>query len=52
MIYVFDDGKIVESGTFSQLTANGGKLAEMWKNYQVSDNVVVTDSFEIVESQL
>lgn len=50
LIYVFEDGKIVESGTFAQLTANGGKLAEMWKNYQVSDNVVVTDSFEIVES--
>ncbi len=50
IIYVFDDGKVVESGTFSELTVSGGRLAEMWKNYQVSENVVIADSFDIVEA--
>jgi ATP-binding cassette, subfamily B, bacterial len=52
VIYVFDDGKIVESGTFTELTASGGRLAEMWRNYQVSDNIVVTESCEIVEATM
>lgn len=33
-IYVFDDGCVVENGTFQSLLARGGKLAEMWRNYQ------------------
>lgn len=50
MIYVFDNGQIVESGTFAELTASGGRLAEMWKNYQVSDTIVVSGDLEIVEA--
>lgn len=50
MIYVFDNGRVVESGTFAELSASGGRLSEMWKNYQVTDNIVVADSIEIVEA--
>jgi ABC-type multidrug transport system fused ATPase/permease subunit len=49
-IYVFDDGRIVESGTFPELLASNGALSEMWKNYQISDNVLVTESCEIVQA--
>ncbi len=49
-IYVFDDGKIIESGSFQELLASDGALSEMWKNYQISDNVLVTDNGEIVEA--
>ena len=34
----------------SELTASGGKLAEMWKNFQVSDAVVISDSLDFVEA--
>lgn len=33
-IYVFDEGCIVEQGTFEQLQASGGILQAMWKQYQ------------------
>jgi ABC-type multidrug transport system fused ATPase/permease subunit len=36
-IYVFEDGKIVESGDFDTLLRNRGLLAHMWRQYQVSD---------------
>lgn len=49
-IYVFDNGKIVENGTFAELIGSGGKLSEMWRNYQISDNIVVVDGLEIVET--
>jgi ATP-binding cassette subfamily B protein len=38
-IYVFDDGRVVEEGTFSELVAAGGPLADMWINYQAAENV-------------
>lgn len=34
-IYVLDNGRVVESGTFSELLAKNGQLAAMWRNYQV-----------------
>jgi ABC-type multidrug transport system fused ATPase/permease subunit len=49
-IYVFDNGKIVESGTFAELIGSGGKLSEMWRNYQISDSIVVVDGFEVAET--
>jgi ABC-type multidrug transport system fused ATPase/permease subunit len=33
-IYVFDDGCVVENGTFQELLARNGQLAGMWHNYQ------------------
>ena len=49
MVYVFDDGRIVESGSFSDLIANQGVLSSMWKNYQISDTIVVSESGEPVK---
>lgn len=36
VVYVLDNGKLVEVGAFSDLIASGGKLAELWKNYQAA----------------
>lgn len=50
LIYVFNDGKIVESGTFAELTQSDGELAEMWRNYQINDageSIVISDSFNL-----
>lgn len=33
-IYVFADGKLIERGSFTELLAENGELAKMWKNYQ------------------
>lgn len=35
-IYVVQDGRIVQSGTFEELKAVKGLFADMWKNYQTS----------------
>lgn len=35
-IYVIEDGRIVESGTRSELNEKDGLFARMWKNYQLS----------------
>ena len=35
-IYVVQDGRIVQSGTFEELKAAKGLFADMWKNYQTS----------------
>ena len=43
-IYVFDDGSIVEDGSFQSLLAEGGKLATMWGKYQASQNNPAEDS--------
>ena len=40
-VYVFEDGCLMESGPFRQLITEGGKLASMWNNYQVTQNDVV-----------
>ena len=32
-IYVLENGRIAESGTFSELTEKNGIFARMWKNY-------------------
>ena len=36
VIYVLDNGKLVEVGTFQELIAGNGKLAQLWKNYQAA----------------
>ena len=33
MIYVFEDGKIAESGDFNSLLIAGGVFAQMWQSY-------------------
>lgn len=38
-IYVFDDGCVVEHGTFQELLQSNGKLAELWRNYQSGASV-------------
>jgi ATP-binding cassette subfamily B protein len=43
-IYVFEDGRVIESGTFSELLARQGKLASMWRKYQASQDYAVTYS--------
>ena len=35
-ILVFDEGKIIERGTHTQLLAQGGRYAAMWRDYQTS----------------
>ena len=39
-IYVFDDGKIVESGDFKSLLQADGQLAAMWREYQTEQSEV------------
>ncbi|HEY9676470.1 MAG TPA: ABC transporter ATP-binding protein [Drouetiella sp.] len=47
-IYVFDNGKLVESGSFSELIAKGGHLAGMWKNYQVvPETIALSDVYKV-----
>lgn len=36
VVYVLDNGKLVEVGSFTDLIAANGKLAELWKNYQAA----------------
>lgn len=36
VVYVLDNGKLVEVGSFTDLIAADGKLAELWKNYQAA----------------
>lgn len=36
LILVFEEGKIIERGTYESLLADGGKYASMWKDYQTS----------------
>ncbi|MCC7530802.1 MAG: ABC transporter ATP-binding protein [Candidatus Melainabacteria bacterium] len=36
IVYVLDNGKLVEVGSFTDLIAGNGKLAELWKNYQAA----------------
>ena len=35
-IYVLEKGRVVEEGTFAELTQGKGKLAEMWAHYEQS----------------
>ena len=35
-IYVIEDGKVAESGSFERLIENGGLFAKMWKDYSTS----------------
>jgi hypothetical protein len=37
LIYVFDDGKVVESGDFDSLVTRRGLFAQMWRNYQAAE---------------
>jgi ABC-type multidrug transport system fused ATPase/permease subunit len=34
-VYVFKDGRIVEEGTFGELSENGGEFARLWNEYLV-----------------
>lgn len=36
LILVFDEGRIIESGTHDSLLAMDGRYASMWKDYQTS----------------
>lgn len=36
LILVFDEGRIIESGTHDSLLAMNGRYASMWKDYQTS----------------
>jgi ATP-binding cassette, subfamily B, bacterial len=42
-IYVFDDGKIVESGDFNSLLINGGAFAQMWQTYVAEEPDAATE---------
>lgn len=35
-IYVFDDGRLVEEGTFENLLSTGGRLAQLWQSCDLS----------------
>jgi len=48
-IYVFDDGSLVERGSFDELIASNGKLARMWRHYQASENIMVADNVTVLE---
>jgi ATP-binding cassette subfamily B protein len=39
VIHVFDDGRIVESGSFEQLLAANGTLAALWRHYEASSPI-------------
>lgn len=36
VVYVLDDGKLSEVGSFTELVAANGILAQLWKNYQAA----------------
>src|SRR5262249_36539029 len=36
IVYVLDNGKVVEAGTFKQLIEADGKLAHLWRSYQAA----------------
>lgn len=36
VVYVLDSGKLVEVGSFAELIAANGKLAQLWSNYQAA----------------
>jgi ABC-type multidrug transport system fused ATPase/permease subunit len=36
VVYVLDNGNLVEMGSFTDLIAADGKLAELWRNYQAA----------------
>lgn len=38
MIYVFDQGKIIESGSFDDLLQYNGSFAQLWDEYQANQN--------------
>jgi ABC-type multidrug transport system fused ATPase/permease subunit len=48
-VYVFDDGSLVERGSFDELIASNGALARMWRHYQASEPIVIADNVTIVE---
>lgn len=48
-IYVFEDGRIVEKGSFDELIARNGKLARMWRNYKASENITISETSTVVE---
>ena len=37
MIYVFEDGQVVEAGHWAQLSQAGGSLSRLWVNYQATE---------------
>jgi ABC-type multidrug transport system fused ATPase/permease subunit len=34
MIYIFDNGEIVESGSFDELIALGWRFSRLWEQYK------------------
>ncbi|MEY3197979.1 MAG: hypothetical protein RL023_875 [Candidatus Parcubacteria bacterium] len=36
-IFVFDQGKIIEHGSFAGLISQNGKLSTMWREYSMSE---------------
>lgn len=36
VVYVLEDGKLVEVGSFAELVFANGRLAELWRNYQAA----------------
>jgi ABC-type multidrug transport system fused ATPase/permease subunit len=39
VIYVFDNGKAAESGSFDALRSQGGMFARMWEEYSVDMDI-------------
>ncbi len=52
MIYVFEDGVIVERGTFTELVAGGGPLSRSWKAYQRSSVDSIESAGQAMEPSL
>jgi hypothetical protein len=51
-IYVFSNGRLVESGSFQDLLSARGQLANMWSNYQADGAESAPSSLTIVETLL
>jgi len=36
-IYAFQDGRIVEAGSFTDIKDTGGVLSGLWQNYKIAN---------------
>lgn len=50
VVYVLDDGKLVEVGSFNELIASGGKLASMWESYQAASKTAENNGASTVNN--